>query len=63
MCISDSDFDVERQFPLKAVDFDYDFYCHVTETSPGNSQINARSHLALGCWVCDQMTWVEGLKG
>ena len=61
--MSDSAFDEERQFPLKALDFGYHFYGHLTETSPGNSQINTRSHLALGCWVCDQMTWVEGLKG
>ena len=40
MCISDSDFDEELQFPLKAEDFGYDFYGHITETSPGNSQIN-----------------------
>ena len=56
--MSDSDFDEELQFPLKAEDFGYDFYGHVTETSPGNSQINTRNLLALGCWARNQRIWV-----
>ena len=56
--MSDSDFDEELQFPLKADDFGYDFYGHVTETSLGFSQVNARSHLALGCWARNQRIWV-----
>ena len=56
----DSDFDEELQFQLKALAlaFGYDFYGHVTETSPGNSQINTRNLLALGYRICDQMTRV-----
>ena len=38
--MSDSDFDEELQFPLKAEDFGYDFYCHLTETPLGASQVN-----------------------
>ena len=56
--MSDSAFDEERQFPLKALALDYDFYGHVTETSLGFSQVNARSHLALGCWARNQRIWV-----
>ena len=56
--MSDSAFDEELQFPLKAEDFGYDFYGHVTETSPGNSQINTRNLLALGCWARNQRIWV-----
>ena len=37
--MSDSAFDEERQFPLKAAVFDYDFYCHLTETSLGAIQV------------------------
>ena len=59
--MSDSDFDEELQFPLKAEDFGYDFYGHVTETSPGNSQINTRNLLALGCWAGNQRIWVLSL--
>ena len=56
--MSDSAFDEELQFPLKAEDFDYDFYCPPTEISPGNSQINTRNLLALGCWARNQRIWV-----
>ena len=58
--MSDSDFDEELQFQLKALAlaFGYDFYGHVTETSPGNSQINTRNLLALGCWARNQRIWV-----
>ena len=56
--MSDSDFDEELQFPLKAAALDYDFYGPLTETSPGNSQINTRNLLALGCWARNQRIWV-----
>ena len=39
MCISDSAFDEELKFSLKAAAFDYDFYCHLTETSLGAIQV------------------------
>ena len=58
MCISDSAFREAFQFHLKAVALYYDFYCHLTETSPGNSQINIKIHLALGCWAGNQRIWV-----
>ena len=58
MCISDSAFDEELKFPLKAVAFDYDFYCHLTQTSLGASQVNERSLFNRGYWARNQRIWV-----
>ena len=38
--MSDSAFSEVLQFPLKAAAFDFDFYCHLTETPLGASQVN-----------------------